>query len=1046
MSADAITRYFSQHVLWDVPPERYQIQVASDLRELIPDSVRSILDVGCGNGHITHALADRFDVVGIDPSHTALARLNVPATAGSIEALPFADGAFDLVMCNDVLEHLPDAVRARGLVELARVARQFVIVTVPHAEDLLANSAQCAKCGERYHLNGHLRTSRGSDAWKLGLPGFAPQQLRFSGDITVPPTDPTAPLLHDIGAAKTWASVCPACGSGRQRHRPDSDLACALLGGTRADAWGDSLIAGQRFNPHSEVMVLFAREGITLEEPARTELLPPEPLGAVDFRNPSQAIDREWSLGGGWARYQLHEGAWRDEHGVFRAPDLHADAPVRITVRFPFVLDAGDHILLHIEGESAGTVRVFTLEGPFATEHEVALKPRASNEPGGGATLVGTIKSPLHCDRFGAALDLYLIGPVCLRNIEPFRPGATLPSAPFAAVQPGLNVVTPPHFPARWQFGLLSRSAGRVPVWEAEAPAPAASVPWHRVFERSVSLLENAHTQLTDERRLGAEREAALRLAAQRHEVERTALRLAAQRHEVERTALTSTIAVLESRLDDTNSRLQATLEAEADLTTRLAAAEGRLARLVRDLRRGGLPIVWRRVHRRATALRSLFSALRIPKPHFTAPWRAIDVPEPIGHDAPRVLIVSHMYPHPDQPGSGVFVHEQVRALRALGIDARVVCGYPFWMHAGPGPGRWLSQRHFSSLLRHMASQWWDLDGVPVIYVPYRITGGFENHAAEYESAVLRAVRESPSLQAPLVHAHTAYLDGSAAVAIERMTGAPFVITEHTGPFSMLLAHPLVRARTERALAASRAVIAVSTAQAAHIKPSIAQDQHDKLAVVPNGVDQSLFFPPAVWQPDVHRPRLLFVGYLVAVKNAAVLLRALKTILQRVPGASLTLIGDGDERAALTDLAISLGIADSVRFDGFQPRAAVATAMREQCDLLILPSRSETFGCVLAEALSCGKPVVATRCGGPEDIVVPPEDGALCEVDDIAALADAILAEIEALPHRMPSDIAARARARFGYDAVAATIARLHQEVLARAARHPASRQLPPTP
>jgi glycosyltransferase involved in cell wall biosynthesis len=96
-------------------------------------------------------------------------------------------------------------------------------------------------------------------------------------------------------------------------------------------------------------------------------------------------------------------------------------------------------------------------------------------------------------------------------------------------------------------------------------------------------------------------------------------------------------------------------------------------------------------------------------------------------------------------------------------------------------------------------------------------------------------------------------------------------------------------------------------------------------------------------------------------------------------GGSLYRRARADE-IGLRTLARSLGLERHVAFAGIRSPSEVAAAMRESA-LLVLPSRRETFGSVLVEALASGTPVVATRCGGPEDVVtdgvgrlVPPED------------------------------------------------------------------------
>ena len=98
----------------------------------------TVLDAGCGEGVVTEWLRDGLPgarVVGVDASNDALreASERVPEASfepGDVQALPFADGSFDLVVCTEVLEHVADPRAA--LVELRRVSRGRVVVTVPH--------------------------------------------------------------------------------------------------------------------------------------------------------------------------------------------------------------------------------------------------------------------------------------------------------------------------------------------------------------------------------------------------------------------------------------------------------------------------------------------------------------------------------------------------------------------------------------------------------------------------------------------------------------------------------------------------------------------------------------------------------------------------------------------------------------------------------------------------------------------------------------------------------------------------------------------------
>lgn len=153
-------------------------------------------------------------------------------------------------------------------------------------------------------------------------------------------------------------------------------------------------------------------------------------------------------------------------------------------------------------------------------------------------------------------------------------------------------------------------------------------------------------------------------------------------------------------------------------------------------------------------------------------------------------------------------------------------------------------------------------------------------------------------------------------------------------------------------------------------------------------------------------PLVGVVGRLSPEKGVDVLLRAVRLLADRGTPVRLAVAGDGPERAALEALAAELAIGDRVAFLG--PVRAV-DALYAAVDLVVLPSRSEGLPNVLLEALRADRPVVATRVGAvPEVIGGEPAAGAIVAPDDVAALADAIVATLAA----GGSEAAAAARRR----------------------------------
>jgi glycosyltransferase involved in cell wall biosynthesis len=182
---------------------------------------------------------------------------------------------------------------------------------------------------------------------------------------------------------------------------------------------------------------------------------------------------------------------------------------------------------------------------------------------------------------------------------------------------------------------------------------------------------------------------------------------------------------------------------------------------------------------------------------------------------------------------------------------------------------------------------------------------------------------------------------------------------------------------------------------------------------------------PARRSPD----RPLVVGVLGNVsrrKGTDVFVAAAERVRRELPDVELRIVGpcpDGPERPWAEQLlarAQEIGIRHSVTSDPYSELA--------DWGLLVLPSRSEAFGIVLAEAGAMELPVVASRIDGPREIVTP-ETGVLVDVDDVAGFADAILelARDPARRERMGAAGRARVAATFTLEAQAEAVDRAYR-------------------
>jgi len=162
----------------------------------------------------------------------------------------------------------------------------------------------------------------------------------------------------------------------------------------------------------------------------------------------------------------------------------------------------------------------------------------------------------------------------------------------------------------------------------------------------------------------------------------------------------------------------------------------------------------------------------------------------------------------------------------------------------------------------------------------------------------------------------------------------------------------------------------------------------------------------------------------------------MKLLADRGRELKLVLVGESfyasyrREYERLRQMAADLGLGARVEFAGKKPSAEVVRYMQDSA-LLVLPSRRESLGTVLVEALACGTPVVATRCGGPQDIVND-QVGVLVPPEDPEALARGIERVLDNRASYDPAKLRAYSLENFGVESVGRRITALYQKAVRR--------------
>lgn len=225
-----------------------------------------------------------------------------------------------------------------------------------------------------------------------------------------------------------------------------------------------------------------------------------------------------------------------------------------------------------------------------------------------------------------------------------------------------------------------------------------------------------------------------------------------------------------------------------------------------------------------------------------------------------------------------------------------------------------------------------------------------------------------------IIHVH-GFQAGLLAIMVQHKFGIPYVITEHSSQFIDDIVPASIESAAKAVFTHAAAAIAVSP-KFAHLM----EKRYERAFVyIPNVVDTDLFVPGKNVPEEDKFTFFNAAGFYVE-KNHPLLLEAFSKVVTKYPDTRLRLAGNGIYESQMKQYSKELGIDKQVTFLGLLPRKKVISEM-QQMNAFVLSSKVETFGVVLIEALSCGKPVVATQSFGPESIIVSPELGLLCEQD-----------------------------------------------------------------
>lgn len=376
-----------------------------------------------------------------------------------------------------------------------------------------------------------------------------------------------------------------------------------------------------------------------------------------------------------------------------------------------------------------------------------------------------------------------------------------------------------------------------------------------------------------------------------------------------------------------------------------------------------------------------------------------------------KIFVVTRGYPQQHNKMLGLFERDQALALKNAGHE--VAYGV-------------VDIRSIRRKRKFGYNHYTDKDGLevfemnwPIGPVPRKLIEYFRQQAL---LALYRHVLEEFG-KPDIVHAH--FLNyGIIAVKLCKRESLPFVLTEHSSYMNRSELPWWIKRRAEKTYSACDSIIAVSAPLAANIKRSTGYDS----VVVHNIVNVSDNIDLLEKNRNSGQIQFVSAGNLIPRKGFDVLIHAFAKAYKVNQDLSLLILGDGPERKRLTTLADRLGVADRVRFYGRYQKEDLPTICKD-ASAFVLASKRETFGVVYIEAMALGLPVIATRCGGPEDFVNE-RNGYLVDVGNIEQLEEALLRMAENRTAFNREEISKFARENFSPEVIAAKITDVYRDVL----------------
>lgn len=370
------------------------------------------------------------------------------------------------------------------------------------------------------------------------------------------------------------------------------------------------------------------------------------------------------------------------------------------------------------------------------------------------------------------------------------------------------------------------------------------------------------------------------------------------------------------------------------------------------------------------------------------------------------VLIVARGYPTKNHPLHGIFEYDQAKALQRAGHKVVFIS---------------LDLRSIRRK-RKLGKSFLIIDGFDIFNISFPIGNVPPHLFIAAGKLLLKSIFKDVIVkhgQPDIIHAHFTNIAAIASV-LKTKYRIPFIVTEHNSMIHKAVLEKRTRISGRLAYGKADKVIAVSKS----LSKRLLHHFNIESVVVNNIVDIGTFYH----KPKKHYPfQFISVGNLLDVKGFDLLIKAFSQLEEE--NLRLLIIGEGPERPKLQKLINALDLGEHVDLPGSKTRYEI-NQLLNQSDAFVLASRAETFGVVYIEAMATGLPVIATRCGGPEEFINK-SNGILVDVANIEQIATAMSEMHQNINQYDKKLIAEQCREKFSPEATIKQLLFAYKSILA---------------